>query len=901
MVLFRIVMLVVLAAVSPAAQTPFSSAITGTVRDTTGAVLQGAKVSVAAPTLIGGRQTAETDARGEHRFTLLPPGVYEVAVSADKFRPARRTGVRVASGETVTIDLDLEVAGPADELVIHGRSPVVDVTNSAVPVRLDEALLQNLPTSRTISDLLNLAPGISSDVAYGGSQKGNEVLLDGVRTTDPLFQDPVIRANYNWVQEVNVVGLGAAAEYGGFSGAAGYAVLRSGANFYSGLGEYWTTRPSWLSNNTEGLSQTLQRQFNSRELFDWLDLNGQVGGPILRDRLWFFGGVQKTRYNDKPAGYDGPGSRDERDLQVLFRPTASLSPSVRVDGFIEHGRHEVIAEALSREFPLESTNDTWNPQTAWNAHLTWTLGDATVFEARTGGYDMRSWMDPHPPGTINGPWPRVETTTGVWSQNTNWYSRQDSAVQTTTASLGHYAPDRWGQHQIKVGVEYEATSGRQEQRYPGGRNYYDYLGEPSELQVWGGTSGSASTDRWVVHAQDTWTVNSRLTLSPGVRVEWNHGDVPLEGTVFRTRTVAPRLGVALDLGANHRTVARLHLGRYYDPIFSSRIMQEDDSDKSPFLIYEFVSPDQWVEINRFPASSNFDIDPALNHSHVDQIIVGLEHELVTDVSVQAQYIRRRFDTFMGLTDTGSIYAPTQLPDPGPDGILRTADDGAMLDVFNLTNPGNQFNYYTNPDNAFNKYDAVQLVARKRYTRNWQMQGSYTWSKNRGTVGNRWHVNAARFDLGNPGRFANPNLNINAYGRASFDPTHEVKVLGGYRLPWWGGTMVSGVYRYMTGQAWGRTAIVRGFTQGQQRIRIEPQGTRRLDAINRLDLRLEKMFGIPNRGTTLGLFLDVFNVWNQGVHDSDVTNAVIDVSGPQLGEPSAWVDPRTLRLGVRVRF
>ena len=145
------------------------------------------------------------------------------------------------------------------------------------------------------------------------------------------------------------------------------------------------------------MSQTLQRQFNSRELLDWLDLNGQVGGPILRDRLWFFGGVQKTRHNDKAAGYDGPGSRDERDLQLLFRPTASLSQSMRVDGFIEHGRHEVIADYLSREFPLESSNDTWNPQTAWNAHLTRMLGDATVFEGRTGGYDMRSWSDPHSP------------------------------------------------------------------------------------------------------------------------------------------------------------------------------------------------------------------------------------------------------------------------------------------------------------------------------------------------------------------------------------------------------------------------------------------------------------------------------------------------------------------------
>ena len=112
----------------------------------------------------------------------------------------------------------------------------MDVKSAAIPIRLDEALLQNLPTERSIASIINLAPGISADVSFGGSQKGNEILLDGVRTTDPLFQDPVVRGNYNWVQEMNVVALGAPAEYGGFTGAAGYASLRSGANRFSGLG-----------------------------------------------------------------------------------------------------------------------------------------------------------------------------------------------------------------------------------------------------------------------------------------------------------------------------------------------------------------------------------------------------------------------------------------------------------------------------------------------------------------------------------------------------------------------------------------------------------------------------------------------------------------------------------------
>ncbi|MGQ0736829.1 MAG: hypothetical protein ACT4QD_24650 [Acidobacteriota bacterium] len=395
-------------------------------------------------------------------------------------------------------------------------------------------------------------------------------------------------------------------------------------------------------------------------------------------------------------------------------------------------------------------------------------------------------------------------------------------------------------------------------------------------------------------------MSDRLTLSPGVRVEWNRGSVPAQPNVFRTNTIAPRIGAAWDLGTAHRTVARIHYGHYYDPIFSSRIMSEDTTDQNTYFVYEWQQ-NQWVEVNRFPPQDNFALDPNLEHSHVRQLVAGLEHELFPDVSVQAQYIRRRFDTYMGLIDTGSVYAPTQRQDPGPDGRLNTADDGVLIDVFALTNPGNASYLYTNPDQAFNKYDAVQIVGRKRYANDWQLQASYTWSKNRGTVGNRWHVNAARFNLGNPGNFVNPNSFINAYGPAAFDPTHEAKLLGSYRLPWWGGTMLSGVYRYTTGQGWGRVAFITGLPQGGQQVRIEPTGTRRAPAINRLDVRLEKTTRLPGTAGTIGLFFDVFNLFNQGVPDSDVTNPIVQNSGARFGQPVAWVDPRMLRVGVRVTF
>src|SRR5262249_19660076 len=150
-----------------------------------------------------------------------------------------------------------------------------------------------------------------------------------------------------------------------------------------------------------------------------------------------------------------------------------------------------------------------------------------------------------------------------------------------------------------------------------------------------------------------------------------------------------------------------------------------------FIILSVVGPDEVVEQSRSVVQDRFAIDPNLRHSFVNQLIVGLEREWSTDFSIQGQYIRRRFDTYMGIIDTGSIYAPVQRQDPGPDGRIGTSDDGGLLTVFNLTNPGNNFTLYTNPADAFNNYDAVQFVGRKRYSHDWQMQASYTWSTNRG--------------------------------------------------------------------------------------------------------------------------------------------------------------------------
>ncbi len=874
--------------------------LTGTVRDRSGGVVARASVTISSDALIGGTRTLATGDDGTYRAPALTPGTYVAEARANGFASVRRGDLLVAAGANLVVDFTLDVAGLTDQVVIEGATTGVDVRSPAAPFRIDQSFLFTLPTSRDVTRLINLVPGVSADVAYGGSQRSNALAVDGTNMTDPMFQDPQMRLNQNWVEQVHVAALGAPAEYGGATGVVANNVLRAGGNRTSGLGEVWTIQPGWLANNTSALEERLQTSFASRQIDSWWEGSGQVGGAILRDRLWYFTGLQALRHDDRPAGHTGEGSRDERDWQWLGKLTTAITPSLRAEGFLQLGARDVTGEYIGRLTPLEASNDVSNDQTVWNARAYWTIGDRTLLEVRHSGFDMFSAESPRAPRTRASPSPLYDLSTGMTTRTALNYFDQDSSRHETTATLSRYVSARGGAHDLKAGVEFDRTAATQWFGYPGGRVEYVLDGAPYGLELWPGDRGTATTQRFSAFVQDAWQMHARLTLSAGVRVDANRGDAPGAEDVFATTPISPRIGLAWDVRRDHRTVARVHWGRYHDTIFSSRIMQADVTGISPYS-FSLWNGTEYVISSQQLTPQPFRIDPEMRHSGVDQWVVGVDHELPWNIVLTAQGISRRFSAFMGLIDEGSSYTPVQRIDPGPDGALNTADDGGPLTVFALTNPGNRALVYTNPDQAYNRYDAVQFIGRRRFIGWWQMQASYTWSRNEGTVGNRWHVNAARFDLGSPGRFVNPNSFINAYGRATHDPTHEGKILGLVRLPWLGGANLSGVYRYTTGQAWARRVRFTGLPQGQEPVRVEPVGARRAPAINRLDLRAEKTFPLGGERRTLGIFLEAFNVGNQGVPNSDVPQAYQFVSGPTFGQPVAWVSPRLLRAAVRYSF
>ena len=886
------------------AQAVQTSTLTGTVKDSTGAVLPGVTVNVSSPQQIGGVQTSVTDSQGIYRFPALRPGVYEMETTLAGFKTVKRSEIVLALGTTSTIDVTLAVASVSETVQVTGESPIVDVTSSASNTQLSDAMLQNLPTGRFQPDIINLTPGVNSNVAFGATQSTNALLMDGVDVSDPEGGTPWSFFNYNWVEQVQVVSLGANAEYGEFTGVAANSIIRSGSNRFTGLAEYLMERKNWIADNTTSLSSDLQKTFTPREIKSYWDTTAQIGGPIVKDKLFFFSGFQYFNRQDRPAGYTGDFT-SEKDPRTMNKLTWAISPNVRAEGFVEWDKFDVEGRGASARRPTTAVTALEpSPETNWNAQVTWTINSKTMLNVRNGGYTGYFPVEPTPPNTRSGPFPHYDPIPDVYTVNVPYFGQFDRTRNVTAATVTRYADNFAGKaHEFKFGFEFERSKIRNESGYPGGRYYYDYGGSPYLVFLWDGYVVNATAQRTSLYAQDTWTVTDRLTVNPGIRLDINRGSVPT-GNVLSNHALAPRIGLAFDVLGDHRTVARAHYGRYYDALLGGQFEFMDLTNQNPHITSEVLGPNRFNEIDRRNPANNLGIDPNIRQSYIDQFLVGLERELFPNFSTTVQYIRRNFRDFMGFVDTGSIYAPTQQRDPGADGRVGTADDGALLTVFNKTNPGHEFLLFTNPDNAYRDYDGFQLIGTKRYSNNWQAQVSYTWSHARGTVDNRSGTNSGgggNQGLGQTGGFTNPNHGININGDMRFDPTNALKLDGTYRVPMLGGFNVSAVYRYTTGLAWGRIATIRGLTQGSESVRIEPIGTRRTDAVHFIDFRAEKTFPLGSSARQIGVYLDLFNLNNQGVVDNGARTGVIETSGSSFGNPNVWIPPRTARLGFRFTF
>ncbi len=892
-----------------AAQVGQTAVLTGTVTDSSGAAIPGATVTVTSPSLIGGARSVVTEADGSYRFPALPPGTYTVTYELQGFTTGTRENVRLLLGQAISANQTLSVGGLQESVMVSGQAPIVDVTSSSAAKNLPQEVMEFIPfTSRFGPAAMLLAPGVNPNnySSYGsGGSSSNAYMIDGVDVSDPEGGTIWVFANHNWIQEVQVIGLGANAEFGGFTGVASNSLFRSGSNIFTGLVETLYENDALTGNNRtdEILAQNPDLTAPTTDYIT--DSTAQIGGPIKKDKLWFFTSVQYFRPITTASGYPppvnefytpaqwnakGPSARIENSPRFLFKPTLKLGQNDQLTGFLEGDKYTVDGRGQNANTAPIATVHQDSPEVAWNVNYTKVLTPSAVFDAKYSGFWGYYYLSPYNGDDVMG-WKDFEEN--IFAVNSYYYYNADRTRNQANASVTQFASGFAGDHNLKFGVEFERSNIKSELGYPGGGYVVAYSGVPYYAYLWDGYLRDSTNTRYAAFAQDSWQVNNRLTINPGIRVDANRGrSNTADDTVFKTTSWGPRVGFAFDLLGNGRTVFKGHWGRYFDGAKSS--YYDLLTPSNPFFLV-YLDPATGNAVSEpyqvSAGGSVHSMDPDIKHPRMDQAILGIQHELFPNFSVGVTGIYRRNENFIDdvLTDTSGWTAVTR-PDPGPDGITGNTDDpGRTLTYYrqDSDSANNRF-LVTNPADGYRQYRGVEFTAEKRFSNRWMLQASWVTSKIEGNLNNTGN-------FGNSVEYDNPNVDPRFQpfrdGRLTNDNTHLGKVLGMVQGPF--GVVASTAFFYTSGQTFTRT--VRQRIDRFREIFAEPRGSQRFDARVQLDGKLEKQFGLGDR-RRLGVTLEGFNLMNSTTVINRTTR-----SGSTYFRPTALNQARRFRVGAVLRF
>jgi outer membrane receptor protein involved in Fe transport len=906
----------------PALAQRITGSIVGTVRDDTGAVLPGVSVSLTGENVVG-TQTSVTGAQGLYRFAALPPGKYDLFFEMTGFSKLRRQGVQVSLGATEEISVALKVSQMAEEVTVKGEAPVVDTQTNQVSTNYDKDWVRNAPVPRfSMFDLLAAAPGVSASTqgsttlsAFGSGTDENSFQIDGTNFTAPSTGEAWPYPNTDAIEEIEVLSLGAPAEYGNVTGAVFNVVTRQGTNEFHGDANFYFQSQGLTSRNTSA-SEDGGFPFH-REHFR--DGTLQVSGPILKDKLWFFASYQYQSDAKSPAGVDPHFFTDEKAHRVFGKLTWQMSPKHKLALGYHNDYYTLPGTPAANLAPsVVAVNTGQNPTP--NLMYTGVLSDKTVIEARFAGF----WGDDHADPIVKGE-PRVQPrfydldtgqqTGGIYY----WYD--DKTYQATASfKVSHFADNFLGaSHDFKFGIQYlnggvhDAVTSYNDLVYSytdsyGSKVAYGYQYQPYS---YGGTTTGIG-----VFMDDTVRVSDRLTLNLGVRYDHNKAMIPelavrdQEGNptgekipgrdLYSWNVVAPRVGFNFKLTPDGKTLLKGHYGRYYRGVVTAEY--SNSIGVSPHVTRAgafdlaagaFVDPEV---IDSQP--SNRGIDPGIKNPYTDQFIVSLEREILPDLGLSLYYINKRARHLTAWRDTRGVYENvTIFDDVGPD-----ATGNALVAQRLLSDANDRFFELTNRPEMKTDTHAFTAQVTKRMSKGWELVGSYTYLSSEGVLPSTRlglldaQRASARFsDFGQ-----NPNDLLNAGGKLLGDRPHTFKLQLVVQLPHQ--FLVGANFLHQSGRPWARRARIEepdlGFPTAPE-VNIELRdGHRRVPDQTTLDMRLQKSFSLGAR-VKIGLFADALNLFNSGVNEG-VLSRFVDVPDT-FAVPSDFVLPRRVMLGTKLTF
>ncbi len=930
--------LAVLVASGPVAAQP-AAGIIGQVTDESGLVLPGVTVTVTSPALQVREIVGVTNEQGEYRITPLPIGTYQVDYSLPGFQGVRREGLRLGVGFTASVDVTMKVGGVEETVTVSGAAPVVDVTSAASSTRLTRETLENIPTSRnSIISILAQAPGARPNLDVGGSAAnatpsfhafGQDYeawqLLDGVVTVSPKSSSQGgVFWDYNAFEEAQIHTIASGAEVP-TRGIYLATVVKSGGNDFHG-NAWWTQQsPRFQSNNVDQELAAIGVTSGAGLQTRW-DVSGDIGGRIIRDKLWFYGALRQREELVnvvnlfKPDG--SPAGNHQMGRFFTEKLSFQMSPSNRLTGFHQFARR-IYDTGLSQfadwdsRAEIQSGNHT--SKVEWqrvknNLMTTLQFGYWGLFATRV----LPSDASPNPATTD-------QVTRRITGRATSWFDDVREWRRQYQGNVQWLATTR---HDLGAGVFYsQARSDRPRPYSRGAAGNYQLVfsnGAPLQLVTYNyPVIPLTRVDYLALHIKDTWAVGPRLTLNLGLRYANDRGYIPEQcreaadfaaaecwpRVEFNTwNPIVPRLHAVYDLTGNGRTVIKGGWSRFghmrqtdeinsaNNNVASNTTYRWSDPNRNRQYDPGEVNldrngPDFLSTANQGGILSNGIPNPDEKEPMSDELSVSLERQLIEDVAVRVSGIYSRNFNQYRLANNLRPYEVYNIPvttrDPGPNGVVGDSDDpGTFVTYYDYpaAYAGVRFQQpmLINDPKADSTFKSVEVAGSKRFDNKWQFQASYAATKKHIPFAGNTTVSILEYT---------PNDEI-----FTNDDTWEWlgRMSAAYVFP--ADVLVSMNLEHRSGEPAPRTVLVRGGRQILTRlVQVEPLGAYRLPNINLFDLRVQKRLRLSQRHE-VAVRLNLYNVLN-----ANPVLAMVTQSGATFLRPTSIMQPRIAELSASYKF
>jgi hypothetical protein len=922
-----------------------TGAINGKITDTSGAVMPGVTVSVTSPSMQGTRSDV-TGSDGIYRFSAIPPGDYTVRYELAGFETQIREGLRVGLGFTSTVNIELRVARLTESVTVSGQSPVVDVATTKTSTNFDAQMLASLPNARDFWSILAAAPAIQmARIDVGGSAMGTQTgystydtkadqhrpMVEGIVNTEGTGAAGFYY-DYGAVEEVSVT-TGANTPDMPWAGVMTQFIAKSGGNTYHGkiYADYENEKiqsrnidASQIALGVKGGGGLEATDLN--RLHSYHDLNGDAGGYIKKDKLWWFGSLRDQDAQSLLPNF--PVQPFETHLQnITGKGTYAVNPNNKIVAFAQWGKKQQPNRLDTFLVPAttaihNSADSTWN-QSYW-AHtykVGWddVVNDKMFFEVHGGQFH---YLWPNKRYTTVPAYEDISTNIVSGGNQDGWF--RDITRNQILGSLSYFKDGWGGNHNFKFGGEffnerYDDLRGQDGLgQVPGDVLMVLNRGAASEVVLFQTPSASLN-GLWTtgLYASDVWRIGSRLTLTAGVVFDRYRPYMPAQtgppvsafnptqtsfaavDNLITWNLTAPRIGFTYDLGGNGKTVLKANYASYWwnpgttainslvNPNAPDWFRRYAWNDANRDLVFQ---PGEQGNLNMSSGGvGSTQLDPDLQDQRTREVATFFERELFANFGVHAGFVWRRIDQLYQSDNLNrpisAFNVPVTVRDPGPDGTLGA--NGPAIQAFNL-NPANLalpvVNFLHNTPGKDDFYN-LEFTANRRMSGGWSLNGSYAY---------RWNRDNANAYFGNTLRVrqdvANPNDAINTEdGRYAFT-LWSAKINGSYDAKW--GLRLTPAIRMQSGQPYARTFAVT-MNYASQRFLAEPFGTRRQDNIILLDTRVEKLLSVA-KSRTISLFVDGYNLTN-----TNPASNIVWGSGSTFNQPTTIIAPRLFRFGAKV--